>query len=90
MSNTSFHALGVVFITGSVLLLGLGEYYRYLMRREISSRVPESRWNWLLVWISTAQMQGFYFPDNQTRKKYYFSTFGMIICVGLGIRFLMK
>jgi len=90
MSITSFHLLGALFITASILFLGLAEYYSHLMRRQIRGRLPESRWNWLLVWIAIPHMHGFYFPDSQMRKKYYFSIFGTFICGYLAMRVWMK
>ena len=90
MASASFHDWAAVFLIVGVLLFGLSNYYAYAMNRAVLGRLPASRWNWLLAWIGTPSMRGFYFPESQMRKKYYSCAIGMWVCLYVGFRLWMK
>ncbi len=90
MDRAVFHDWAAVFLIAGVLLFGLSMYYAHAMNRAVLSRLPPSRWDWLLVWFAVPSMHGFYFPDSTMRKKYYFSSIGMVVCLFVGFRLWMK
>jgi hypothetical protein len=90
MSTPWFHIVAAIFLTACVFFFAFGNYYGYVMTRELKSRLPDSQLSWLRAWRSSPLSHRKYCPDSQTRVKWLTCEVAMVVCGFLGFFFWMK